>query len=270
MTSESMPARLPTFFLSHGGGPWPYMKGEIRNRHANLESSLKALRQQLPTPPVAVLMVSGHWEEEDFAVMASASPPMVYDYHGFPEELYRIRYAAPGSPKLARRVHSLIREAGLASHLDYERGFDHGVYSMLAVTHPEAQTPVIQVSMRKGYAPEAHLRLGRALAPLRDEGILIMGSGASYHNFHPKNAKEESAAFDAWLASALTGCGPKERLERLVQWEHAPAARLAQPSEDHLVPLFVAVGAAREEPGQVIYREEGFLGSYTLSSYRFG
>jgi aromatic ring-opening dioxygenase catalytic subunit (LigB family) len=122
--------------------------------HANglssgvLEASLKDLPQQLPVKPKAILVVSGHWEENDFAVMASPAPPMVYDFGGFPKELYQIRYSAPGSPELARQAHSLIQGAGLPTHLDPKRGFDHGTYSLLAVTHPEADVPVIQVSVR--------------------------------------------------------------------------------------------------------------------------
>jgi aromatic ring-opening dioxygenase catalytic subunit (LigB family) len=267
--SQMKTSRLPTFFLSHGGGPWPYTTGEIRREFASLESSLKEFPRQVGVKPKAILVVSGHWEDKDFAVMANPRPPMVYDYGGFPETRH-MRYAAPGSPELAQRVHSLIQQAGLPTHLDPVRGFDHGTYSLLAVTHPEAEIPVIQVSIRTDYDPESHLHLGRALAPLRDEGILIIGSGSSYHNFHPKNARRESARFDAWLKETLVDATPNQRSERLLNWNRAPFARAAQPEEDHLVPLFVAVGAAEEEPGKVIYREENFFGMVTLSNYQFG
>jgi aromatic ring-opening dioxygenase catalytic subunit (LigB family) len=265
-----MANRLPTFYLSHGGGPWPYMAGDFRHRFARLEGSLKELTQQLDPRPEAILVISGHWEEKDFAVMASASPPMVYDYGGFPEHLYHIRYAAPGAPDLAQRVHSMIQRAGLPSHLDMKRGFDHGTYSLLAVTHPNADVPVLQVSLRSDYDPAAHLQLGRALAPLRDEGVVIIGSGMSYHNFHPVNPTLESARFDSWLRETLVNTEPRQRSELLSQWEHAPFARAAHPQEDHLIPLHVAVGAAELEPGQIVYREENFLGGITVSSYRFG
>jgi aromatic ring-opening dioxygenase catalytic subunit (LigB family) len=246
------------------------MTGERRRRFEKLESSLKEFRRQLAEKPEALLVISGHWEDKDFAVMASPSPPMVYDYSGFPEELYHIRYPAPGSPRLAHRVQSLIQEAGLPTHLDPVRGFDHGTYSLLAVTHPEADVPVIQVAIRSDYDPETHLNLGRALAPLRDEGILIIGSGSSYHNFHPKDPRKESAQFDTWLVETLVDSPPNRRSERLLEWDHAPAARLAHPREDHLVPLFVAVGAAEQEPGQVIYHQDNSPGAMTLSSYQFG
>src|SRR5579883_151262 len=204
--------RFPTFYLSHGGGPWPYMKEEARRPYARLEASLRQLPRELPRRPEAILMVSGHWEERDFAVMTGAKPPMVYDYGGFPEELYHIRYAAAGSPRVAMRAHSLIQQAGLAAHVDPERGFDHGTYSILAVTHPGADIPVFQVSIRADYDPEAHLRLGRALAPLRDEGVLIMGSGSSYHNlrrfFGPRLRRDDSVQFDSWLRETLVESAP--------------------------------------------------------------
>jgi aromatic ring-opening dioxygenase catalytic subunit (LigB family) len=199
---------------------------------------------------------------------------MVYDYGGFPEELYRIRYPASGSPQLAQRTHALIQQAGLPGQLNAERGFDHGTYSILAVTHPQADIPVFQVSLRSDYDPEAHLQLGRTLAPLRDEGVLIIGSGSSYHNlrrfFGPRTRREDAAQFDAWLSETLVESAPALRSQRLLDWERAPAAREAHPREDHLMPLHVVVGAAEGEPGRIVYRQEDFLGSIALSSYRFG
>ncbi|MFZ0499213.1 MAG: class III extradiol ring-cleavage dioxygenase [Steroidobacteraceae bacterium] len=269
-----MSTRFPTFYLSHGGGPWPYMSEEVRRPYARLEQSLRELPRQLPRQPEAILMVSGHWEEKDFAVMAGAAPSMVYDYGGFPEELYHIRYSAPGSPRLAQRAQSLIQQADLPARLDTERGFDHGSYSLLAVTHPQADIPVVQVSLRADYDPETHLRLGRALAPLRDEGVLIIGSGSSYHNlrrfFGPRARREDAAQFDTWLRVTLVESAPAQRSQRLLEWERAPAAREAHPREDHLMPLHVVVGAAEEEPARIVYSQDDFLGAIALSSYRFG
>lgn len=265
-----MAKRLPTFFLSHGGGPWPYMTGPFRRQFEKLETSLQRVPHDLGQLPKAVLVVSGHWEEREFAVMSGPHPPMVYDYSGFPEALYHIRYPAPGAPNLAVRVAELIGQAGLPTRLDGERGFDHGTFSMLAVMYPNADVPVLQVSMRAGYDPAQHLALGRALAPLRDEGVLIVGSGYSYHNFRPRDPKRESAEFDGWLKETLVDSGPGERDRRLMNWEQAPSARAAHPREDHLVPLFVAVGAAGGDAGTLIYREEDIFGAITASSYRFG
>jgi len=264
--------RLPSYFLSHGGGPWPYLTGEFREHYRLLEASLQAIARELGGKPRAVLMVSGHWEADEFTVMASPRPPMVYDYYGFPEHTYHVRYDAPGSPELAGRVKNLLETAGLGARLDAERGFDHGCFTPMAVMYPEADVPVVQLSLKTGYDPQAHLAAGRALAPLRDEGILIVGSGLSYHNLREfgEQAKTASEAFDGWLQDVLVRTPPGQRSQRLLQWEHAPSARRAHPQADHLIPLMVAVGAAEDEAAACIYHEQGFFGGVTASSFRFG
>ena len=262
---------LPTYFISHGGGPWPWLMEELPG-YARLAASLKELPQEVGGTPKAILAISGHWEERDFTVMSSAAPPMLYDYSGFPEHTYRIRYGAPGAPHVARRVRELLEGAGISTSSDGTRGFDHGVFTPLAVAYPEADVPVLQLSIRSDYEPEAHLAVGRALAPLRNEGVLVMASGLSYHNlrqFGPQ-ARVPSHEFDAWLTDAVCGSRSEERSRKLTNWSKAPSARLAHPREDHLIPLMVAVGAAEEEPGERIYHEEAFLGGIAVSSYRFG
>lgn len=264
--------RLPTYFLSHGGGPWPYLTGPFRERYRVLEASLQQTARELGARPRAILVVSGHWEAAEFTVMSSPNPGMVYDYSGFPAHTYAVRYAAPGSPVLADRVTRLFDAAGIAVRADDGRGFDHGCFAPLAVMYPDADVPVLQLSLKAGYDPEAHLAAGRALAPLRDEGVLIIGSGLSYHNlreFGPQ-AKEASEAFDAWLQQTLLHSPPATRLQRLLQWEQAPSARRAHPHEDHLIPLMVAVGAAENEVAACVYHEQGFFGGVTASSFRFG
>jgi aromatic ring-opening dioxygenase catalytic subunit (LigB family) len=263
---------LPTYFISHGGGPWPWMKEQMNGAYDRLEASLAAMPQQIGTLPAAVLMVSGHWEESEFTVMTTAEPPMIYDYSGFPAHTYRVSYAAPGSPQTAARVRELIAGAGIALRSDAERGFDHGTFSPLAVIYPRADVPVLQLSIKHGYDPEAHLAVGRALAPLRDEGVLIVGSGLSYHNlraFGPQ-AKDTSSAFDAWLEQTLVHSPPAERSARLRAWAAAPAARQAHPREDHLLPLMVALGAAEDEPATRVYHEDAFFGGIAVSSFMFG
>ena len=263
-------ARFPTFFISHGGGPWPWLP-DMRKDLVSLEASLAAIPAQLPERPEAILMVSGHWEGPDFAVMANPHPPMVYDYRGFPPFTYEIKYGAPGAPALAKRTHDLIAGAGLPSHLDTEQGFDHGVFAPMAVMYPEADVPTYQVSIRSGYDPEAHLALGRALAPLRDEGVAIVGSGLSYHNLRRMGepGRAPSAEFDAWLDAAMRG-DPATRVAKLKGWEDAPAARICHPEEDHLIPLMTAVGAAESEAATRIYHDTNVYGGITASSYRFG
>jgi aromatic ring-opening dioxygenase catalytic subunit (LigB family) len=217
-------------------------------------------------------MLSAHWEAPAFTVQTHPHPPMLYDYGGFPDFTYRIQYPAPGAPDVARRVRELLAAAGIDSREDAARGFDHGMFAPMAVAWPKADMPVLQLSLKGGLDPAQHLALGRALAPLRDEGILIVGSGLSYHNlraFGPA-AREPSAAFDGWLESTLAIADAAARAATLAAWERAPAARLAHPREEHLLPLMVALGAAEHEAATRVYHERDFFGGITVSSFRFG
>jgi aromatic ring-opening dioxygenase catalytic subunit (LigB family) len=264
-------SRLPTYFISHGGGPWPWMDGEFRRNFDKLEQSLVATRRELGDRPKAVLVITGHWETDGFAISSGAKPGMVYDYSGFPEHLYHIQYGAPGSPELARRVQALLNGGGVDARLDPCRGFDHGTFSILQPMYPEADVPVVQLSIDRRYDPAQHLRVGRLLASLRDEGVLIVGSGLSYHNLREmRDARgvEPSRRFDAWLQETLVRSEPEERSRRLTDWEQAPLA--AHPREDHLIPLMAAVGAAEEEAGATVYHQDDLMGGITASSFRFG
>ncbi|NLV56192.1 MAG: dioxygenase [Acidimicrobiales bacterium] len=265
--------RLPTYFISHGGGPWPWIKDLMPGDWTPLESSLQAIPSQVGVTPRAVLVVSGHWERPRPTVQGHPRPPMYYDYGGFPEFTYRIQYPAPGSPEVAARVTELLDAAGIANDTDPERGFDHGVFAPLYVMYPDAKVPVLQLSIVEGYDPAAHLAVGRAIAPLRDEGVLIVGSGLSYHNlreFGPTGAAP-SAAFDGWLRETLVESDPAERVRRLLDWEAAPGGRRSHPAEDHLIPLMVAVGAAEADPATQVHHEEDAMGGgIHASSYAFG
>ncbi|MFT7723695.1 MAG: class III extradiol ring-cleavage dioxygenase [Roseateles sp.] len=262
--------KQPTFFLSHGGGPWPFMDGDYRRAHARLEAALQALPATLPEQPRAILMVSAHWEEAAFTVSTSPAPGLLYDYGGFPPHTYALRYPAPGDPALAERVAARVAAAGLPVARDAGRGLDHGAFCTLVPMHPQADMPVVQLSLRQGLDPAEHLALGRALAPLRDDGVLILGSGFSFHNLrlYGPAGREPSAQFDAWLQTALPA--PEGRAGRLQAWARAPAARLAHPREEHLLPLMVAAGAAEGDAATCIYHETGFFGGVTASSFRFG
>jgi aromatic ring-opening dioxygenase catalytic subunit (LigB family) len=263
--------RLPTFFISHGGGPWPWMDDALRGPYAPLAAALRRMPEDAGGGVKAMLMISAHWEAPAFTVQGHPHPPMVYDYYGFPEHTYRVRYAAPGDPALARRVISLLEAAGLPAALDAERGYDHGMYAPMAVAWPDANLPTVQLSLLAGLDPARHLELGRALEPLRDEGVLIVGSGLSYHNlraFGPA-ARGPSGLFDAWLHEVLA-LPPPQRSAALLEWQRAPAARQAHPREEHLLPLMVAVGAAQAESMHVVYHEDAFMGGVAASSFRFG
>lgn len=272
MSTADHKMRLPTYFISHGGGPWPWLKDEMPGVYDKLEASLQELPREIGATPKAILAVSGHWEERDFTLMTGERPGMLYDYSGFPEHTYRIKYAAPGSPAVARRAQELLAAAGFNTRADASRGFDHGVFAPLAVVYPAADVPVVQLSIRRDYDPEAHLAAGRALAPLRDEGVLILGSGLSYHNLRQFDARARvpSREFDEWLTAAVCGARAEERNRLLRDWRTAPSARAAHPSEDHLIPLMVAVGAAEAEACVRVYHEDAFFGGITVSSFRFG
>ncbi|WP_127112923.1 DODA-type extradiol aromatic ring-opening family dioxygenase [Shimia sediminis] len=260
---------LPTYFISHGGGPWPWLP-DRRAMFAPLEASLAAMPSELAERPRAILMISGHWEADSYRVMAAPNPPMVYDYYNFPPHTYEVTYPAPGAPDLARRAAELIRAAGLPSELDTTQGFDHGTFAPLAIMYPDADMPVFQVSLRHGYDPAEHMALGRALAPLREEGVLIVGSGLSYHNLRlmGPEAREPSEAFDGWLNHALTQ-PPETRTDLILNWEQAPHARTCHAEEDHFAPLFVALGAAEQAETTQVYHQKEVFGGMTASGFRF-
>ena len=261
---------LPTVFIPHGAGPCFFMdwtRGPADTWDATA-AWLKRLVADLPERPKAILVISGHWEEPVFTVGSAPQPPMLFDYHGFPEHTYRLRFDAPGSPALARRVRDLLGAAGLPTAEDAERGYDHGVFVPLLLSTPQADIPVVQLSLRADLDPQAHLAAGRALAPLRDEGVLIVGSGMSWHNmrgFSPAFTAR-SQAFDAWLGEVMAE--PVGREAAIRHWDRGPYAREAHPREEHLAPLFVAAGAAQGEPGRVAFRDMAM--DVAISGYAFG
>jgi aromatic ring-opening dioxygenase catalytic subunit (LigB family) len=248
------------------------MKDEVGPAYAKLAASLAAMRRETGDAVRAVLVVTSHWEAPRFMLSSSSAPGMIYDYGGFPPHTYQIRYPAPGDPALASRACGLLERAGFEAGLDPERGFDHGTFSMLFPVYPVAQMPVVQLSLLRNLDPAAHLAAGRALAPLRDEGVLIIGSGLSYHNLRQFGAGGAAAsqAFDRWLQQALVQSSPAVREQAMLGWEQAPSARAAHPREEHLIPLFVAMGAAQGERAACVYHEDDFFGSLAVSSFRFG
>jgi aromatic ring-opening dioxygenase catalytic subunit (LigB family) len=260
---------FPTFFISHGGGPWPFMSVDPPDMYDALAAWLRDLPHALGAKPTAVLAVSAHWEERELTVMQHAHPPLFYDYYGFPPATYRLRYDAPGSPALAQRVEALLARAQIECRADARRGFDHGVFVPFMLAYPQADMPIVQLSLRNDLDPAFHLAVGRALAPLRDEGVLIAGSGMSYHNLRAFGAigRPASEQFDRWLVSAVAMTG-SARDALLMQWSAAPSARAAHPRADHLIPLMVTAGAAEAEPGRPTFSGE-ILG-VKISCFQFG
>ncbi|MEO8858099.1 MAG: class III extradiol ring-cleavage dioxygenase [Burkholderiaceae bacterium] len=262
--------RFPVFFVSHGGGPWPWVDG-MRQQYAKTERGFSGLPALLPARPAAVLVISGHWEAPAFTVSTSPHPPMEYDYSGFPEHTYHIRYPAPGAPAVARRVAQLLDAAGIECREDARRGFDHGTFVPLALMYPKADVPIVMLSMKSGYSAAEHLRLGAAITALRDEGVLILGSGLSYHNMRGFGRPESgavAAAFENYLNAAVAAPDPARRNDMLLHWTRAPGARLAHPHEDHLIPLLVAAGAAGNDVGKRVFVDQ--VMEVAMASYGFG
>ena len=246
MSATASPA-IRSLYLSHGGGPMPLMGDPA---HAQMVETLRRIAGMMPKPST-VIVVSAHWEMHRPTVTRAARPPLLYDYYGFPETAYTITYPAPGDPDLADAVTRALETEGIGAAADGQRGFDHGLFVPLKLMYPDADIPCIQLSLVKGLDPALHLRMGEALAHLKHDGLLIVGSGFSFHNmeafFAPASERQmKNDAFLAWLAETCssTALGETERRERLLQWERAPYARYCHPRAEHLLPLHVCYGAA--------------------------
>ena len=263
--------RMPVVFAPHGGGPWPFVELGIGTKAemGELRGYLESIAHIAPQPK-AILAVSAHWEERVPTLMTSAAPPMLYDYYGFPPESYALTWPAPGAPWLAPRVEELLHHAGFETARDERRGYDHGTFVPLKVTYPAPTIPVLQLSLKAGLDAREHLAIGRALAPLRDEGVLIFGSGMTFHNlraFFGRGAEPAAEAFDTWLREALAKPAA-ERDEALANWTQAPHARFVHPREEHLIPMMVVAGAAGGDAARVPYN--GTFAGLRLAAAHFG
>lgn len=271
-----MTAPLPTIFVPHGGGPWPFvdLPGLSGPSMDGLREYLVGLPAQLSAAPRALLVVSAHWEAAVPAVQTSPRPPMLYDYYGFPPAAYEIQWPAPGAPDVAAEVRALLAGAGIESAEEESRGFDHGTFVVTKLMYPdEPFIPTLQLSLTADLDPRRMLAVGRALAPLRERGVLILGSGFSYHNMSAFRAsasgdpapREASQAFDEWLAETVS-LEASARESRLAEWVRAPSARACHPREEHLLPLMVCAGAAGDDPGSTPFREQ-VMGVHTLAAH---
>lgn len=274
MSSAPPAKRQPAMFIPHGGGPcffmdWTLM-GEPADTWDKTAAWLRGLVDDLPERPRAILVVSGHWEEDEFTVAAVPKPGMIYDYFGFPPHTYELQYPAPGSLDLAAQVVQLLQAEGIPVRIDEARGFDHGVFIPFLLAFPDTDIPVVPLSLKSNLDPADHIACGKALASLRDQGVLIVGSGMSYHNmraFRTPMAQAPSAAFDGWLNETLAEPDAAQRLARLSHWAEGPAARNAHPREEHLLPLMVAAGAGADAPGQRVFSD--VVMQATVSAFRF-
>jgi len=268
--------RMPTMFIPHGGGPCFFMDWDPPETWDCERAFLKNLPKTLPAKPTALLVISGHWEEPQFTVQTNPAPPLLFDYGGFPAHTYELTWPAPGDPDLAKNVKKLLENAGFACAENNERGYDHGVFVPLKVAFPAADIPTVQLSLRQDMDAQAHIDVGKALAPLRDRQVLIIGSGNTYHNLTKMirsrrgdaDARPKGVEFDRWLTDVVTqpDLAPRER--QLVDWAQAPGARDANPREEHLLPLHVVAGAAQNDRG--VKTLEDYVMGAVESGFTFG
>lgn len=264
---------LPTLFIPHGGGPCFFMDpngGSPDPMWQPMQAYLAGLIDSLPERPRAILLVSGHWEEPRPTVHTGDGQPLLYDYYGFPEHTYRLRWDAPGAPDVARRARTLLEEVGFETGEEQARGWDHGVFVPMKVAVPGADIPLAQLSLRADLDPADHIAIGRALAPLRDEGVLIVGSGMSFHNLRERGSHvtARADAWDATLTDAVSDPDPERRARRVAAWRELPYAEYAHPREEHLLPLMVALGAGGADPARRDFA--GHVLGWAVSGYRFG
>ncbi|KQK10876.1 extradiol ring-cleavage dioxygenase [Brachypodium distachyon] len=262
---------MDTFFLSHGS-PTLSIDETIPARKF-FESWLPAAVAG-PETPRAILVVSGHWETDTPAVnVIRGNNDTIYDFYGFPKSMYELKYPAPGAPDLAKRTKDLLEQAGFGPvKEDDARGLDHGAWVPLMLMYPEANIPVCQLSVQTGRDGTYHYNLGKALAPLREEGVLVLGSGSATHNL--RRIRMETGApvpqwasdFDSWLKDSLLD-GRHEDVKRFE--EKAPSAKVAHPSPDHFYPLHVALGAAGEEAKAEQIHQSWSNATLSYASYRF-
>jgi 4,5-DOPA dioxygenase extradiol len=254
--------RQPAIFVSHGSPTLPLERGPAVD-------FLKGLGGQLGRPE-AILIASAHWDTDRPAVSGARKPETIYDFYGFPPQLYQLRYPAPGAPEVARRAAGLLESQGLTTDIDPGRGLDHGAWTSLFHMYPQADIPVAQVSIQSELGPAHHVRLGEALRPLRDEGVLIMASGGATHNLRELSYQRGNPVpqpwvheFNEWLADAvLSG-----RREDLVDYRgKAPHAVRNHPTDEHLIPLFVALGAG--DSAQRLHTSIS-SGVISMDAYRF-
>ncbi|MBT9548046.1 MAG: dioxygenase [Candidatus Sericytochromatia bacterium] len=263
--------RLPAFFIPHGGGPCFFMDWTMgpADTWDGLAAWLRQMADQVGQRPSAILVISAHWETPAVTITGHARPELIYDYYGFPEHTYHLTYPAPGAPALAKQIQTLLNAADIPAQVDAERGYDHGVFIPLKLIYPDAEIPVLQISLRADLDPAFHHQLGQALAPLREQGVLLIGSGMSFHNLRVfgRDVRPQAREFDTWLSQAVAQTST-DRAEQLNAWGQAPSGRFSHPREEHLLPLMVIAGAAEQEPGKKVF--EGEIMGSVISAFQFG
>jgi len=255
------------YFIPHGGGPLPLMDDPA---HTEITALMRGLEGQVAECR-AIAVVTAHWESDAVQLSGGSQPPLLFDYYNFPPETYEYVYPAPGAPDLAREAAGLLAAAGINAQIDTARGFDHGTFVPMKLIRPAADIPILQISLLASLDPDEHVALGRALSPLLNQGVSLIGSGLSFHNLGalrgPPRTGTEDEAFDSWLNDTLLGpdFSDAQRAERLAHWSAAPGARFCHPREEHLLPVHVCYGAASAAglAGGNIFRDRlmGFMTS---------
>lgn len=266
----STTAGASILFIPHGGGPLPLLGDP---GHARLCAFLTQMGQSIPRPQ-AIVLISAHWEAEQARITSAARPELIYDYSGFPPESYQLMYPASGQATLACELQRALSNEGLVAHLDATRGFDHGMFVPLTLMYPDADIPVVQLSLLSSLDGAEHIAMGRALRVLRDRRLLVLGSGATYHNLQAYFAgtmdRDAHHQFENWLAQQCCDetLSDDTRQTALAHWQRAPGALHCHPRAEHLMPLQVCAGMARG-PAQRVFFDEvmGELSSAFLWQY---
>jgi 4,5-DOPA dioxygenase extradiol len=253
---------IPSIFVSHGAPTLVTDSGRTAD-------FFRALGGQLPRPR-AILCVSAHWETAQPALTGNPQPPTIHDFYGFPQNLYDLHYNAPGDPALAARAAELLAAAGFSASVHPQRGLDHGAWVPLMLSYPQADVPVVQLSVQPQRDARHHYELGRALRPLRDDGVLVFASGAATHNLREFRGQPMNAAppayvldFEAWLTDAVTSGNVDALLDYAAR---APHATRNHPTPEHFLPLFVALGAAADPKAQVLHQNFNY-GILSMAAY---
>jgi 4,5-DOPA dioxygenase extradiol len=256
---------LPTIFISHGAPDLALNPSPARDFLAQLSQQLQK--------PEAILVISAHWNTEFPQVSAATQPETIHDFGGFPSALYRLQYPAPGAPQLAHQVHALLKTADFTSEINPHRGLDHGAWSPLMLTYPAANIPVIQLSIQPYQDAAYHVRLGQALQPLREQDVLILASGTATHNLRAMGGYAFDAPPPDWVSEFsdwLTEKAIAGDMASLVNYRQmAPSAERNHPTPEHLLPLFVALGAAGKTPKAVQIHSSYTYGVFSMAAFSF-
>ena len=262
-------AAIPSIYLFHGGGPYPLTQEPSQR---SIRKFLQELPKKIPTPK-SILLVSAHWESAPIRILNKKEPKLFFDYYGFPKELYNFKYPAKNDMELVAKISKLFEENNITYKLDNDRDYDHGVFVPLLLMYPDAEIPVAQISLVKGLDPATHIKIGEALSQLRNEGVLILGSGSSFHGFflnvETSELAKHSENFDKYLDDVCTNKSytPAERKKLLNEWAKGPSAKFSHPREEHLIPLMVNAGAAGGVAGERIY--EDYYDAFKMGAYMF-